>query len=669
MDNNKPINRNTASIIAKCLIVCIVLGIVCSLSIWAWLTKGSSAIADGINVKSKGDGVQVSWDGENYYDNLQALKQEDVSTVGGANGPALNISGAEGKPAPLKLVTGNGLQFFEPSLNRRLGTVLTNSDGSWHGTDITSDNSDGKYIDIDLYFRSDVERDVYLAGDSAVSPKSTTDRMSAYGAFSKDYIAAASRIAFLDSTKEKCSFIWAPNLNCRLESNESGYQKYTTTTEEEIKTTVQGSLDLDNFSCQEDGNSYYFWTINETVLIDDNYKNSGAFNNLDNFLARKFEYDNERGFYVATVSFIIPTYDNGNPSIPMFINTTDKASQVTNNNFNQNVYGQESREKYEQSSKGQNFGITNTNFNIGNLTCSNALYILKRNIAVGQKITFEVAYNPVLKHMVILDYETADGSSYSRGGEETEVITKVKYFPLNDNVNCVLVNPSSSSAVSSGTNFKNSVIFTDSNKSNISPVSATLTEQFTTVKNTQNGTGYKATFKFKNNSTNTYLTLTNGAVSFTAAGTEFTLEYKDGVKGPLLKAGEYYLVIEQGRVMGVKSDALNTDNAFTVYVGNTYALYTEDTQDKQPYQFYNNTSKKLETLNHNSTPKLFTSSMATSADVKVGNTKIATLSKEDGDEYYTAHIVMRVWVEGTDREAKTPLADGIFDMSLHFTSQ
>lgn len=662
MNSNKPINRNTASIIAKCLIVFIVLGIVCSLSIWAWLTKGSSATADGISVKSKGDGVQVSWDGKNYYDNLQALKSEDVSAPGGASGPALNISGVEGQAAPLKLVTGNGLQFFEPSLNRRLGTVLKYSDGSWYGKDITSDNSKGKYIDIDLYFRSDVERDVYLAGDSAVLPKSTTDRISEYGAFSKDWIAAASRIAFLDSTKEKCSFIWAPNLNCRLESNESGYQKYTTTNEEEI--TISGGSDgvLDG-GAVDDGKTYYLWTFKNELI--DTYAKGQNSNYLE---ARTFRYDASIRYFVTEVSFYIPTYEQNNPSIPVMINNSNNVSDLVSSD-SVNIKGYQS---LQNAHVDQHFYVSDGEWNLDNSTikCTNKLYSDTRYIKSGEAITIKFGYNPDTDILTVLNYEASGGQKFTLGGEEVETTVTVKYFPLGDSVNCALVNPSSSTAVSSGTNYKNSVIFTDSNKNNVSPVSTTLTEQFTTVKNTKNGTGYYATFKFKNNSANTYLTLTNGVVSFTAAGTEFTLEYKEGVAGPLLKAGDYYLVIEQGRVTGVKAESLNTDNAFTVYTGNTYVLYTDDTQDQQPYQFYNSTNKKLETLDHNSTPKLFTSSMATSAEVKVGNTAIASLTKtKDSDEFYTAHIVMRVWVEGTDREAKTPLADGIFDMSLHFTSQ
>lgn len=471
---DKPNKRNTGSLIVKCVVILVVLGVICSISIWSWFTQNKTALADGIFVKSKGDGVQVSWDGVNYYDNLQALKQEDVS--GDANGLALNISGKDGEPAPLSLVTGNGLQFFEPSLNRRLGTVLTNADGSWYGTDITSANSQGRYIDIDLYFRSENPRDVFLAGDSRISPKSTDDRISEYGVFSKDNIASATRLAFLNDEKNDCAFIWAPNADNELEQNDAGYKKYT---------------------------------------------------------------------------------------------TTDNSVTVT-------------------------------------------------------------------------------------------------YYPLENNVNCALVNPLSASAVSKGNNFNKGVSFIDSAKNNVSPVSITLEEQFTTVKD---GTGYEATYKFKSNSNNTYLTLTNGVVSYTAAGSNFTLEYKDGVEGPLLKSGDYYLVFEQGKLKGVKADALNTAFAVTVYIGTTYKFNTGLTEDKQLYQFYNNSTKQLETLSSATSPKLFTSTNSDTEETKVCSTKITTLEKSAGSDYYTAHVVMRVWVEGTDREAKTPLADGIFDISLHFTSQ
>lgn len=51
----------------------------------------------------------------------------------------------------------------------------------------------------------------------------------------------------------------------------------------------------------------------------------------------------------------------------------------------------------------------------------------------------------------------------------------------------------------------------------------------------------------------------------------------------------------------------------------------------------------------------------------ISNVPIITLSKEnDTDQYYTGKIKLRIWVEGSDREAKTPLVNGIFYTQLVF---
>lgn len=486
------VNKQTGGLIAKNVIIFIVLIAVCSLSIWAWFTQNTKATADGINITSKAEGVKVSWDGTNYYDNLTAL--ESTGVVAEKTGLAKNICNEDGTPYSLNLISGNGLTFFEPNLNRRTGTVLTNSDDSWQGLDVTN-TPEGKYIDIDLYFRGENKRDVYLAGDSKIDPKSTDERISDFGTFSKDYIAAASRVAFLSADKKSVSFIWAPNANVELVENTAGYTKVTNKVTEEVTVSGDGSITL--------------------------------------------------------------------------------------------------------------------------------------------------------------------------GGEEGE-ITTVTYFPLDNNVNCALVNPKDGVAVSSDKH--KSVQFKDSSsKLNVLPISITTAEQFTVVKN---GDGYSATYKFMNTANGKYLTIDNGAISYTVAGSAFSLYYSEDFEGPLLKSGDYYLVVDGGDVTAVNSNDLETADAVTVYTGSSYELNTNLTSDSQPYQYYDADTNELVTLSASSAPKLFTTTQSTSETVKVGDTKIATLAKEkETDEYYTAHIVMRVWVEGTDREAKTPLADGVFDMSLHFISQ
>lgn len=644
--------RKTGRMIAKNLIILLVLLTVVILAVWAWFTKGQSATANGINVQSRADGVEVSWDNVDFYNNLTALDNADV--VEGETGLAKNI----GNPAPLKLVTGNGLKFFEPYLNRRAGTVLKNSDGSWQGVNIT--DGTGRYIDIDLYFRGQSAKDIYLAGDSLVSPKSTSERISEYGPFSKDYIASTARVAFLDADKENCTFIWAPNADYKLQENEAGYTKYTTTETEEITVSGGGTTGIDG-GVEDDGKTYYFWTFNDDAVV------TAYPNDLSKFEASQFVYSSDVRYFVTEVTTYIPTYGGDNPSIPIFINESSSKPSVYSNNYNTYIDGANSK-NLVKSSDGQYFGVTNTNFNIGNATCSNAMYIINANIKAGSKITYELGYDPVNKLLVILSYQVEGGGSFSLGEEGGDITTTVTYYPLENNVNCALVNPNSATAVSTGEHYKKGVSFRDSStKLNVLPVSVTLAEQFTAVKT---GDGYEATYKFRNNNTKQYLTVSNGNVTFGTSGSSFSLSYIEGVTGPALKSGDYYVVFLNGSLTAVKSSELENSTLVTVYTGSSYEFLTGVLTDDQAYQYYDSESRSLVSLGSASTPKLFTSTSTTAATVKIGNTKVATLTKEnEDDEYYTAHIVMRIWAEGTDRDALTPLADGIFDTSFHFISQ
>ena len=105
--------------VAKNIIVLAVLVAVCTLGVWSWLTKGQTSFANGINITAKGDGVQVSWDGKSYYDDLTA--RDDSGIIKDQTGPAKNLCGVDGNPLSLNLITGDGINFFEPYINRRTG--------------------------------------------------------------------------------------------------------------------------------------------------------------------------------------------------------------------------------------------------------------------------------------------------------------------------------------------------------------------------------------------------------------------------------------------------------------------------------------------------------------------------------------------------------------------
>ncbi len=650
--------RKTGGLIGKNLIIFLVLLVVCALSIWAWFTSKTDATANGINIRAKADGVEVSWDGETWYKDLTA---RDESGVSGVTGPSKVV----GTPEYLNLVTGNGLKFFEPYLNRRTGTVLMNGN-AWQGREITTSNSEGRFIDVDLYFRGTSERDVFLAADSLVAPKNIGGNFSDFGAFSKDYIAAASRVAFLDANKENVSFIWAPNADVELEYDESGYTRVTDKVTEDITVSGGGNNTIDG-GAVNDGKTYYLWTFKDQ-LIDTQAKSQDS-----SYLEpRVFTYDNEISYFVTELSFYIPTYEHKDPSIPVIINNSANRSDLSSND-SENIAGYDS---LQNSHVDQHFFVANGEYNLDNnsIGCTNKMYADTRFINIGEHITVKFGYNPQNGILTVLEYESSGGGSFSLGGVETDVTTTVTYYDLNNNDVCALASPKASIAVSSGAHYMKAVRFTDSDKLNISPLSITSAERYTIEKT---GDKHEATYKFKNASTNTYLSIANGTISHNGTGSTFTLEVNDDFNGPVLKSGSYYLVVDGGSVKSVTADKLDVADAVTVYTGSVNKLNTK-VDDSQTYQYYDADANELKTLNSNTTPKLFTSTqnwsendlIENAATTKVCDTKIVTLTKaSEDDEYYTAHIVMRIWVEGTDREAKTPLADGLFDLLLHFTSQ
>ena len=642
--------------IAKNIIVLAVLVAVCTLGVWSWLTKGQTSFANGINITAKGDGVKVSWDGKSYYDDLTA--RDDSGIIKDQTGPAKNLCGVDGSPLSLNLITGDGINFFEPYINRRTGQTLLNANGSWQGIEVNDKNSEGRYVDMDLYFRSTVERDVYLSTASSVSPRSEQGNWSEFGHFSRDYISAATRVAFLNEKKDQCSFIWAPNADVLLEENESGYQKFTETETEEITISGGGSIVVDG-GVEDNGKTYYFWTF-----WDDSVVTQHPTEGLQKFEARQFVYDPELRYFVTDVTMYIPTYE-GNPSIPIFINESPKANISNFNQYNSYIDGANSKNKVRDD-LGQYYGVTSTDFNVGNAICSNAMNILNGKIAIGSKIEMKLAYDPYNKLLVVLSYTSSDGGSFDLAGAKTDITTEVTYYPLPGNVNCALVNPTDSVAFSTATNYKKPVQFKNDTKLNVLPLSITTAEQFTAKKTDD---GYSATYKFQNTQNKKYLSIENGVVSFTNTGSAFTLYYWSEVDGPVLKAGDYYLAVQNGVMKALTRGELDSSEVVTVYTGTSYNLL-DNQNDYETYKFYDhyNTNSEVE-LNASTKPKLFATHTTVTPTGRVGDTKIVTLTKEnEDDEFYTAHIVMRIWVEGTDREAKTPLADGVFNMSLNFTS-
>ena len=731
-DTAKPISRKTGRLIAKNLIILLVLIVVCVLFIWAWFTKSQKADADGINIKSYADGVQVSWDGENWYNDLTALTDAEIQT--GLVGPAMNISGEEGEPEALTLITGNGLKFYEPLLNRKTGAVLENADGSWNGYDIAPSDSAGKYVDIDLYFRSEMPKDVYLAGDSLVSPKDISQRISDYGSFSKDYIAAASRIAFLNADKTDCSFIWAPNSNIELADSDATYEKFDIYQSNNYPVPTNASCVLVNpdtgIAITSANNSY-----KKAVIFTDNTNEKispVSITASERFMTELVEDESSSGTedsseveqpeeqiinlwngsvglgywsgYVQLNSSTMLAVQEGD-FIRLTVKDAQDGAQVTIQNSswgNIDIFGFPSVSSSQTTAE---FEVTSDVLSTvrngiiakGKWATLISVDIIRNNNARGassdslrgtagssETVIWEGSQslswsNEVdctatsVPHAITGDQITIEYST-SSDYAQIQLIAKI-----GDNWTWTVIPsssgddwfdlPSSKSSYSFELNSEQASLFANARKLTFKGQNATITKIYHT-KAVGTETFTSSTYKFKNLRLNRYLDISNGTVTYNTTGSNFKLCHFDGHAGPVLQSGDYYLVIQNGNITVVEESELNLNEAITVYTGGSYLLNTDAFEDTQPYTYYDSDEGSVMTLGADSSPKLFTSTTVDPETMLIGNTKIITLEKEnETDEYYTAHIVMRIWAEGTDREAKTPLADGIFEASLHFVTE
>lgn len=673
MKNSTASNRKTGRMIAKNLIILLVLVVVVAITIWAWFTDKSKATASGISIQSIAGGVEVSWDDKYYYDELTA--RPDDTDRPKAVGPAKSLYDGE-TPSPLKLITGNGLEFFEPYLNRRLGTVLE-SNGTWKGETINSNNSSGKYIDIDLYFRNDAQKTIYLAGDSWVLPSylesfdkmdtQPQDNLSAYGNFSKDYISAATRVAFLNADKSDCNFVWAPNANIKLQESNDGYRKVTDVKEQ---TASSSGLNLsDSITFTSKSGDYYLWL--PTDYSDDKTTQSAS---LESHKMGFTVYDteNNKGLYTYTYTINEPNR-NTNPSIIYYINqsvsswNSDDISYINVGNSKGTNYSGDLDPKVALD---DTFYLNNTETQSDRL--APAFYVTGFK---GQSIDITLGYNPETKTVIVIGYssEGADTKTFNRAGSGS---VSFKYYEIDNQSTVALVNPSYLLAVSDDAenNYKKYISFSSTEKNHIYPSVITANEMFNVTKT---GSGYSAVYTFKG-SNNEFLSVADdGTVSFTNNATTFTLACIDGFIGPVLKSDNgRYVVFSNGTLKAVTLEKLKQQEFVTVFTGSSYELIT-NSSEPQDYKYYSSRlGRVVENLNENSDPPLFASTTNYSATRIIGTKSddskiaVATLTKEKAsDTYYKAHIVMRIWVEGTDREAKTPLAEGMFKTSFHFVSQ
>ena len=127
--------------------------------------------------------------------------------------------------AKIEDISGNGKELYVPT------SLVTDPDTGelmpegLKDAEKTDADGYGQFLEMHVKLRSQSAMNVYLSGDSVVTPLTTSDTdRNAYGNFSKHYIVGAIRIAILsvdENDNETLKMIWAPRPTVELSYNKN----------------------------------------------------------------------------------------------------------------------------------------------------------------------------------------------------------------------------------------------------------------------------------------------------------------------------------------------------------------------------------------------------------------------------------------------------------------
>lgn len=650
----------------------------------AWFSSLREATASGISVKStSGLGLDSSFNGVDYSSYIYRPLTSNFK---------------------FPLITGNGEDgmFFIPALERSSGTPLDATSGKPTSTGtnwlskraaVASHYSDteGDYYVEDIWFRSSSELDLYLSTSSYVKAlegdKAPSEwlRKSDFGEFTKDYIAGAARVSFSkivgtgDSETETPLFVWVPNEKYHLQMADD-FQKIPSTGtgvfDPNNPNRTFGLNNTDKFSpvtnlytwevefdksvnpakvtptsyrmfkgTGDDTNYYVAVDVSSTTQVDHGFlitENDSVTLPDGNFLVHTSK-DNSQlqlvdptygyGYIEAYFENSGYNYNNSDGSerqlTKLTINVTNSPNEFfgTNDHFQllfaYNPTGIKTPTDNSFQSKGgklQVIGFVYYNENVNkDLTLGNYIYNGAAGIGPGDSIV-----QPY--------YSMENGSTVVITNNTT--LTSQTTYALN-------ANTASASAVR-----LEMVSKTVDSNTYIAPGSP-LASMMYTVSKLDNG-GYT----LKSLTTGKYLSLSDGKIALSDTASEFALSVGNG--GPMLSSGGFYLSFSNGQ-FGVSN---TSDNAtLQIYQGTSYSFRTNG-DPEEAYKYYNKESGSLTNLSN----VKFTSQLGDSPLLRLTNSG----TSGDGTPIYSAHIRIRIWAEGTDREAKIPLAGGIFTTHLEF---
>ena len=180
--------------------------------------------------------------------------------------------GAQATSATPKMldITGDGINLYKPiTVDEQY-----QPQGFTTATKINEETGEGDFIELEVQLRTNSQMEVYLSGDSFVSPVAEgTATNSIFGNFSKNYIAGAVRVAVTEkdsSGKETLKMLWDPNPYYKLTRHSNGTYSFNKTIEKQTA-SKDNNVDAGNYQyyyLSDSGNSIYSvkkFTMDEIV--------------------------------------------------------------------------------------------------------------------------------------------------------------------------------------------------------------------------------------------------------------------------------------------------------------------------------------------------------------------------------------------------------------------
>lgn len=182
---------------------------------YAWFVRTSKNETNDLNIKTKASRLlYISLDDGQTWDTELSLNLSDKFKFNNE-------------------VTSNGIDFYKAATKRDDGLPIT----------FTTAENGIDYLEFDILFKANAPLGVFLDSTSSILPTAGLDeneligqgitRKSSYGDFSRDLIAGAVRVAFIENDyvneqyipKLKTSLVWAPNKEYELIYN-NGYYSF-----------------------------------------------------------------------------------------------------------------------------------------------------------------------------------------------------------------------------------------------------------------------------------------------------------------------------------------------------------------------------------------------------------------------------------------------------------